>query len=164
MNIGLGSPTNSELLINEEFTPKLERCCHEVSWSTQEPNLLAVGLDKVRGDNSLLVWDIEAKQSGFSSNNASYNNGETGVGRKAIFGHFMGENVFSACWLPHFNRTLVAGVNKWLRLIDMRAPNPKVLSSTYAVHGISVDPFDTNRICSFAGEQSHKQMDQVGGV
>jgi hypothetical protein len=32
--------------------------CHAVAWNPKNPNQLATALDKVRGDFSALVWDI----------------------------------------------------------------------------------------------------------
>ncbi|KAF8907863.1 hypothetical protein CPB84DRAFT_1813441 [Gymnopilus junonius] len=34
------------------------RSCNALAFSNEDPNYLAVGLDKVRGDSSLIIWDI----------------------------------------------------------------------------------------------------------
>ncbi|KAG0024185.1 hypothetical protein BGZ81_007802 [Podila clonocystis] len=41
------------------FSARHSRACNVVTFSKGSPNLLAVGLDKVRNDYCLMVWDIE---------------------------------------------------------------------------------------------------------
>ena len=60
-----GLPTGKVLLtslsnnrIIKEFVPKHSRSCNAVAWNPVYTNQIAVGLDKVRGDYSTLVWDI----------------------------------------------------------------------------------------------------------
>lgn len=38
--------------------PKHSRAVNSLAWSTQEPKLLSAGLDKVRTDHSVVVWDV----------------------------------------------------------------------------------------------------------
>lgn len=44
--------------VTKEFVPKLSRTCNAIAWNPVYTNQIAVGLDKVRGDYSTLVWDI----------------------------------------------------------------------------------------------------------
>ncbi|EGG23303.1 hypothetical protein DFA_05435 [Cavenderia fasciculata] len=57
--------------IVKEFVPKHTRPCNSIAWNPFNRSHIAVGLDKVRGDNSTLVWDInylsKPKQSSTSS-------------------------------------------------------------------------------------------------
>ncbi|KAI1320079.1 hypothetical protein EDD11_002051 [Mortierella claussenii] len=48
------------------FSARHSRACNVVAFSKGEPNLLAVGLDKVRNDYCLMVWDIEQSMPGTS--------------------------------------------------------------------------------------------------
>lgn len=48
----LGARTNKELL------PRYSRSCNVLAWNPVYPNILACGLDKVRGDQSAFIWDI----------------------------------------------------------------------------------------------------------
>lgn len=146
LNVGSEVPSNTSLLLNQEFSPKAERTCHEIAWSEDEPNLLAVGLDKTRYDNSLLVWDVEAKSS--ITQSPGFDSRSFGSIRKPVFEHGSSEQTVSVQWLPH--KILVAGVTKWLRLYDMRVPTPKVIATTKALYGICVDPHNPQRIASFA--------------
>lgn len=36
----------------------LTRSCNAIAWNPEQMHLLAVGLDKVRGDFSTIVWDV----------------------------------------------------------------------------------------------------------
>ena len=45
---------------------KMSRPCNVVSFSQSHPHLLACGLDKVRNDPCLLVWDITQAIDGYS--------------------------------------------------------------------------------------------------
>ncbi|XP_065666552.1 GATOR2 complex protein MIOS-B isoform X2 [Hydra vulgaris] len=150
LNIGDAVPSSTGLALNQEFAPKAERTCHEVAWNEQEPNLLAVGLDKVRYDNSLLVWDVETK-SVISQASGNTESRSSATSKKAVFEHGASESTVSVQWLQNKPRTLVAGQgSKWLRLFDIRSPDPKVLATTKAINGISVDKNNCNRIASFA--------------
>ncbi|KAG0245518.1 hypothetical protein BGX31_007311 [Mortierella sp. GBA43] len=52
-----------------QFSARHTRACNAVAFSKGSPNLLAVGLDKVRNDYCLMVWDIEqAMARGVESN------------------------------------------------------------------------------------------------
>lgn len=42
----------------KEFVPQHARMCNALSWNTHNHGLLAAGLDKVRSDCSLLIWDV----------------------------------------------------------------------------------------------------------
>lgn len=42
----------------KEFVPQHARTCNALSWNTHNHGLLAAGLDKVRSDCSLLIWDV----------------------------------------------------------------------------------------------------------
>ena len=41
-----------------EFVPRFQRVCFSAAWSPLQPNQVAAGLDKVRSDYSVLVWDV----------------------------------------------------------------------------------------------------------
>jgi len=42
-----------------EYNPKFSRSCNVVAFCPVEPKLLVSGLDKVRNDYCLLIWDTE---------------------------------------------------------------------------------------------------------
>lgn len=51
------------------------RACNVVAFSPSEPKLLATGLDKMRNEHSLLIWDIEQARytTNISSSTDSHN-------------------------------------------------------------------------------------------
>ncbi|KAG0367163.1 hypothetical protein BGZ54_004307 [Gamsiella multidivaricata] len=66
------------------FSARHSRACNVVAFSKGCPNLLAVGLDKVRNDYCLMVWDIE--QAMFKGSESSYapSGSITGSNRSAV--------------------------------------------------------------------------------
>ncbi|KAG0043541.1 hypothetical protein BGZ83_011281 [Gryganskiella cystojenkinii] len=54
------------------FSARHSRACNVVSFSKGSPNLLAVGLDKVRNDYCLMVWDIEQSMKMSRGSDSSY--------------------------------------------------------------------------------------------
>lgn len=50
---------------------KMSRSCNVVSFCKQQPQLLAAGLDKVRNDPCLLIWDISQSIDSYCSTPAS---------------------------------------------------------------------------------------------
>ena len=53
---------------------KMSRPCNVVSFSQSHPNLLACGLDKVRNDPCLLVWDVSQAIDGYDTSSPSISN------------------------------------------------------------------------------------------
>ncbi|KAF9583248.1 hypothetical protein BGW38_009933, partial [Lunasporangiospora selenospora] len=54
------------------FSARHSRACNVVAFSKGAPNLLAVGLDKVRNDYCLMVWDIEQSLKMSTGKESSY--------------------------------------------------------------------------------------------
>ncbi|KAF9919630.1 hypothetical protein FBU30_010724 [Linnemannia zychae] len=54
------------------FSARHSRACNVVAFSKGSPNLLAVGLDKVRNDYCLMVWDIEQSMSMSKGSDSTY--------------------------------------------------------------------------------------------
>ncbi|KAF9904605.1 hypothetical protein EC991_002533 [Linnemannia zychae] len=54
------------------FSARHSRACNVVAFSKESPNLLAVGLDKVRNDYCLMVWDIEQSMNMSRGSESSY--------------------------------------------------------------------------------------------
>lgn len=71
--------TNSESVVGE-FYPRNARSCNALSFNVCQSTTLAIGLDKIRGDCGLLIWDCEYQisspvaspaQSNVTASNAS---------------------------------------------------------------------------------------------
>lgn len=145
------------------------RSCNALAFCAEDPNYLAVGLDKVRGDSSLVIWDINtalpALSLPVSSPNTSTNfastatrphpqipRGDVGprTDTKILQQHAPTEIVSSLSFLPQTTHLLLAGIShRWLRLFDLRSPVPSTSSVASKVHGIVTDPFDAHRIGCF---------------
>lgn len=104
-------------------------------------NLLASGMDKVRNDACLIVWDFSQRTNG------------TDI--RPLFSTATAETISSVAFLSDQPQTLAVGANfKWLRVYDLRqSPSmPTVTCPTKSVHGLCSDPYDANYIASFADE------------
>jgi SEA/GATOR complex protein SEA4/MIOS len=137
-----------------------------VAFSQFDPNYLAIGLEKIRGEPSLVIWDIETLSSsvpkGSDRDQGAFKRPDTLLPRSVRgdknnlqqWAHT--ETVTSLAFLPHTTSLLVAGVShKWLRLFDLRvnfSPTNPLSASTKSIDGISVDPFDPNRIACFGDD------------
>ncbi len=112
---------------------KQQRACTSVAFN--KTGLLAVGLDKVRHDPSLVIWNVQKSVS---------------ISQLAT-----SEAVSSVHWCEDNPNYLLAGLNfRWLRLIDIRADaaSSAVMSiSTKAVLNLTVDPSEPNVFASSQG-------------
>jgi hypothetical protein len=135
-----------------EFNPKQSRPCLALQWSTDYPNLLAEGLDKVKNEPSLMVWDTksfsgtEIKQM----NNDAVREGPVCVSRAVAEFGMPGEPVLSLDWLS--GKCLVCSSRQQLRVYDIREEGSKrsqLESLTKAVFGVTVDSHNEHRIASF---------------
>ncbi|CAG8486695.1 1716_t:CDS:10 [Ambispora gerdemannii] len=61
-------PQQSAAQTKFQFNVRYSRACNVVRFCEKEPRLLAIGLDKVRNDSSLLIWDVEQATKVSSSN------------------------------------------------------------------------------------------------
>lgn len=142
---------------------RTSRPCNAVAFSQYDPNYLAVGLDKARGEPSLVIWDIETLSSSLSKasdrDRGAFKRPDPLLPRSVRgdknnlqqWAHT--ETVTCLTFLPHTTNLLVAGVShKWLRLFDLRvnfSPTNPLSTSTKSIDGLSIDPFDPNRIACF---------------
>ncbi|XP_067931890.1 GATOR2 complex protein MIOS-B-like [Watersipora subatra] len=144
-------------LIGREYVPKHGRTCFCLEWSVapSSPTMLAAGLDKYRSDASLLIWDvtrIAPDVSLSSSDKYSISSDEPKLG-KPIAELGTSEATYSLAWTS--SNTIVTGMNKYLRVVDIRDPCKFVKTTqTKAVYGISVDPQNEERgVASFIENQ-----------
>ncbi|KAF8634265.1 hypothetical protein AX17_004222 [Amanita inopinata Kibby_2008] len=122
------------------------RACNALAFSTADPNYLAVGLDKVRGDPSLVIWDLTSTrpllqipgerwppaQSRFTPPSSlpplaipraiepqQYSRTDPRILQQ----HAPTEVVSAVAFIPNTTHLLLAGIsNRWLRFFDLRAP------------------------------------------
>ena len=145
------------------------RACNALSFSRADPNYLAVGLEKVRGDCSLVIWDISSSKPALSFNNTStFGVGNESLGPtrplpliqrgdlgpktdgRALQMHAPTEIVSSLAFAPDAHYLLWAGISyRWLRLFDVRTPVPSTTNVATKVQGIATDPYVPVRIATF---------------
>ncbi|OSC97421.1 hypothetical protein PYCCODRAFT_1419471 [Trametes coccinea BRFM310] len=140
------------------------RACNALAFSSADPSYLAVGLDKVRNDPSLLIWDIQSAAPMLSINAGSYvppssrplphlprtDSSSRPSDPRIVQQHAPVENVSSLAWLPHSSSLLLAGVShRWLQLFDLRNTSSGPAKAACKVQGIATDPFDAHRVACF---------------
>jgi len=142
------------------------RSCNALAFSIADPNYLAVGLDKVRGDSSLVIWDISTLTSSLTLPITSPNNvtlpsprpqpqiprldNQARIDPRVLQQHAPTEVVSSLAFLPSSTHLLLAGIShRWLRLFDLRSPSTAAINVASKVHGIATDPFDPHRVACF---------------
>jgi WD repeat-containing protein mio len=145
------------------------RSCSALSFSPADPNYLAVGHEKMRGECSLVIWDIKSSKPALSFSNATaFGTGNDGLEptrpqpliQRGDFGpktdgrilqmHAPTEIVSSLAFAPDAHYIIWAGISyRWLRLFDLRAPVPPTTNVATKVQGIATDPFVPARIATF---------------
>ncbi|OJA09864.1 hypothetical protein AZE42_06257 [Rhizopogon vesiculosus] len=139
------------------------RSCNVLAFCNVDPNYLAVGLDKVRGDSSL-IWDIQSATPSFSLSlpstldeeavsNAVLGRPQPRMARADVISHRTDGRVLqqhapteilsALAFLPQSTHLLLAGISaRWLRLFDLRTPKPTTTNIATKVHGIATSPID----------------------
>lgn len=146
------------------------RSCNALAFNSVDPNYLAVGLDKVRGDASLVVWDIVTASPALSIKSPTTLTFNVAPPRslprpqpiipkgdvaprtdpRVLQQLASAEVITSVSFLPKSTSLLLAGIShRWLRLFDLRTPTPGVFTAASKVHGIATDPFDPHRIACY---------------
>jgi WD40 repeat protein len=143
------------------------RSCNALAFSEADSNYLAVGLDKVRGASSLIIWDINTFTSSLTLSINAPNNvtspaprpqpqipkldhqATSRMDQHILQRHAPTEVVSSLAFLPSSTHLLLAGIShRWLRLFDLRSQTTGINVAS-KVHGIATDPFDPYRVACF---------------
>jgi hypothetical protein len=154
--VGLGLSSGDPALLriddssNEVTTIpiKYQRRCNSISFSSN--GLIATGLDKVRNDFCLKIWDVK---SGLPPTSPA-----PGSSARAAEPHrqlAMSDAISSVHFFRDQPECLVAGVSgKALRIYDLReSAVPTMQYPTTSVYKLSIDPFDQNYFISCATNQ-----------
>ncbi|KAG2016457.1 hypothetical protein CC2G_009625 [Coprinopsis cinerea AmutBmut pab1-1] len=145
---------------------RMSRSCNALAFCAKDPNYLAVGLDKIRNDSSLIVWDIISNRANLmipgldELNDHSHRlpsrpqpqipRVDNRVDSRILQQHALTEVVSCVSFIPDTTHMLLAGVShRWLRLFDLRSVTPSVTYVAAKVHGIATDPFDPHRIACY---------------
>ncbi|PGH17314.1 hypothetical protein AJ79_01198 [Helicocarpus griseus UAMH5409] len=127
------------------FPIRNQRYCNAVAFSTQ--GLLAAGLDKVRNDFCLNIWDVNQRLSVSSSRGYGSDRHALEPLRKLA----SSEPITSIKFFKDQPDTLVTGVKgQFVRIYDLREGpgNPSLQFTTRCVHNLAVDWLDENYIAS----------------
>ncbi|KAF8251864.1 hypothetical protein K440DRAFT_612201 [Wilcoxina mikolae CBS 423.85] len=120
---------------------KQQRSCNSVSFN-RDGTLLATGLDKVRSDFCLNIWDISQQLGGQQ---------DTARPSRQLASS---EAITSVKFTRDNPNSLVAGVAyRWVRLFDLRESpsNPAISCNSRCVYGLSLD-LDPNYFAGYSDE------------
>ncbi|KAI4165335.1 MAG: hypothetical protein LQ342_001203 [Letrouitia transgressa] len=153
--VGQWSGEATVIRLNEENAPALslpikhQRLCNAVTFG--KPSLLATGLERVRNDFCLNIWDLTQRLLSSSSAASSSSRSSAEPVRKFA----SSEAITSIKFFPVQSDTFVAGVKgTCIRIYDLREStgSASLQFPTTAVHNIQIDPLDENYFAS-AGTQ-----------
>ena len=129
------------------LTIKHQRLCNAVTFNKN--GLLATGLERVRNDFCLNIWDISQRPL-IRSPSAS----TSGTGRQLldpVRKFASSEAITSIKFFPDHPDVLVCGVKGTsIRVYDLRESmgTPSLQFNTFCVHNIAIDPLDENYFAS----------------
>ncbi|KAI9811274.1 MAG: hypothetical protein M1832_000921 [Thelocarpon impressellum] len=139
---------NSNELLS--FTVKHQRLCNAVALSTK--GLLAAGLDKVRNDFCLNIWDVGHRLASWDRTRPGWASARPQA--EPIRKLATSETISSIKFFTDQPDSLVTGVKgQFVRIYDLRdSPgNPSVQFATRCAHSLSIDPRDENYFASASG-------------
>lgn len=171
-NLSVSGQSNADLSLPAgclgEFIPRNSRACNTLAFSPTNPSLLAVGLDKVRNDYCLLIWDTEIHARLTPMDPALFAGTTSGSAAvpamqviRPLQQYGSSEAISSLSWVDHQPHLIGAGMGlKWIRFYDLRQDAslgaPATVINTKAVHGLQTDPFHEYRLASYAEDGSIK--------
>ncbi|GAB0136685.1 hypothetical protein EsDP_00004978 [Epichloe bromicola] len=151
--VGTGSGIINLLKIDDnsnayaEIGLKMSRTCQAVAFNTT--GLLAVGLDRVRMDQSLHVWDVNRLSAQKLPNAGFPSAASTFVDSYAKLEPSV--SVSSIKFFEDSPLTLVAGIKgQGVRIIDLRDPSGNLTFQTKCNNNLAIDYVDQNNFASSA--------------
>lgn len=138
--------TSSSEAVGREFAPAHSRQCNSVAWNRVDSHIIAVGLEKLRTEPAVLLWDAFRCPHHFNGDSRNEY-------MKPVFECGVSETANSFAWI---NASLFAvGLNnKNVKIIDRRDPAKVVNSTTTkAVYGLCVDSPNEQILASFFENQ-----------
>ncbi|CAG8959145.1 hypothetical protein HYFRA_00013008 [Hymenoscyphus fraxineus] len=131
---------------------KLQRPCQSIAFNTT--GLLAVGLDRIRNDSCLQIWDINQRLGNWDSKQLGWGNSTVNIEpRKKLEASV---SITSVRFFEDQPQTLVVGVkNQSVRIHDLRDPNSSVMQfQTRCNNNLAIDFADTNYFASSSLDQA----------
>ncbi|KAI3343500.1 hypothetical protein F4824DRAFT_10603 [Ustulina deusta] len=150
--IGTASGTISILNLNDNTNHYLEqrlkftRFCQAIAFNTG--TLLAVGLERVRNDQCLQVWDVNRLAD--IKPNTSWPSLDGSVLGDSVYRYEPATTVSSTKFFEDSPKTLVVGIkNQGIRIYDLRDPNGAVVNyQTKCNNNLAIDYVDCNYFAS----------------
>ncbi|KAI9849472.1 MAG: hypothetical protein M1837_004092 [Sclerophora amabilis] len=135
------------------FTIKHQRPCNAIALSTK--GLLAAGLDKVRNDFCLNIWDVNHRLASWKRESKGWAAAKSQF--EPIRKLATSESISSIKFFTDQPDTLVTGVKgQFVRIYDLRESpgNPSLQFATRCTHNLSIDAREENYFASasFSGE------------
>ncbi|KAH6682042.1 hypothetical protein B0J14DRAFT_577770 [Halenospora varia] len=131
---------------------KLQRACQSVAFNTT--GLLAVGLDRIRNDSCLQIWDVNQRLGDWDPKKPGWSVPTVASldPKKKLEGSV---SITSVRFFEDNPQTLVVGVkNQSVRLHDLRDPNSSVITfQTRCCNNLAIDFADTNYFASSSLDQ-----------
>ncbi|TQS35932.1 hypothetical protein Golomagni_03632 [Golovinomyces magnicellulatus] len=152
--VGIGTPQGEVRLLRLDdnsnaylsLSLSLPRTCQAVAFNTT--GLLAVGLDRVRHDAGLQIWDVNQRLADWNCSKPGWTvPGSTCEPMRKLDGSM---SVTSVRFFEDTPQTLIFGVrNQALKICDLRDPNFTSISfPTRCNFNIAIDHLDTNYFAS----------------
>lgn len=129
------------------FQIRNQRNCNAIALNNQ--GLLAAGLDKVRTDNCLNIWDLQQQLP--SGNTSGFATSSARIHPEPLHKLASSEPITSIKFFRSEPQTLVAGVKgQFVRLYDLRdAPgSASIQFATRCVNNVAIDSMDENYFAS----------------
>ncbi|KAI9758341.1 MAG: Uridine nucleosidase 1 [Chaenotheca gracillima] len=129
------------------FGIKHQRPCNAIALSTR--GLLAAGLDKVRNDFCLNIWDVNQRLSSWNKSAKGWSTVKSPS--EPVRKLATSETISSVKFFADQPDTLVTGVkSQYVRIYDLREPpgNPSLQFATRCAHNLSIDTQDENYFAS----------------
>eukprot|EP00514_Thraustochytrium_sp_LLF1b_P009321 CAMPEP_0184547370 /NCGR_PEP_ID=MMETSP0199_2-20130426/5535_1 /TAXON_ID=1112570 /ORGANISM="Thraustochytrium sp., Strain LLF1b" /LENGTH=943 /DNA_ID=CAMNT_0026941861 /DNA_START=159 /DNA_END=2987 /DNA_ORIENTATION=- len=163
------------------YSSRNSRDCNSVRWNRNSPNRIVAGLEMIRSDNGLVVWDVNYSNYGASplsgdqkgafarSRNRAFAPSQNATSLDTpIYEAGASEGSAAVAWVPNEANVMAVGTSfKWLRLYDMRAPNTgnRQASSAVSAHmkvvrGVCFDPNNSFQLATFSEDSYIKTWDR----
>ncbi|KAI1003181.1 hypothetical protein K3495_g5028 [Podosphaera aphanis] len=125
---------------------KTQRACQAVAFNTT--GLLAIGLDRVRNDSCLQIWDVNERLGNWDTSKPGWSVPAMSLGPKKKLEGSM--SVTSIRFFEDSPQTLIFGVrNQAVKIYDLRDPNFTAITfKTRCNNNIALDYIDTNYFAS----------------
>ncbi|KAA8567567.1 hypothetical protein EYC84_008042 [Monilinia fructicola] len=128
---------------------KQPRACQAVAFNTT--GLLAIGLERVRNDGSLQIWDVNQRLAGWDTSQPGWKVPNNAVEPRK----FESATVTSIKFFEDQPQTLAIGIkNSCVRIHDLRDPNSGVITfQTKCNNNLTIDYSDPNYFASSSLDQ-----------